>query len=325
MDRSSRKFAVAVALALAVMALPSYATSDKPVSVAFLAGQVGIPFYTSVQCGALAAAKEFNVNLNWSGPPDWDISLQQPFIDAALQTHPDGIVLSPTDGKALISQVKALEDAGTPVVTIDAPLDEPVDSQNIQSNHYEGGAAAAKAMAEIAGDEGTFLVVGLRPGLPDIDARVNGFVETFKKEHPKATLLPIAYPETSSTKAAQQVAAAIQANPDLKGVYVTHSAAAAGASAAILEAAKRGEIKLVSFDADPQQIRDLKDGLYDALIVQQPYNMGYNAVKSVAQLARKEVDKKAIKHDAFLPFVVATRANLDDKNVNQYFYVTSCP
>src|SRR5262245_4320588 len=168
MDRSKRKFTIAMTLLIGASTLPSYAASDKPVNIAFLAGQVGIPFYTSVQCGALAAAKEFNVNLNWSGPPDWDISLQQPFIDAALQTHPDGVVLSPTDGKALISQVKALEDAGTPVVTIDAPLDEPVDSQNIQSNHYEGGAAAAKAMAEIAGDEGTFLVVGLRPGLPTL-------------------------------------------------------------------------------------------------------------------------------------------------------------
>jgi len=325
MGRSNLKFGIALTLACGVLASPVHAASDKPVSVAFIAGQVGIPFYTSVECGARAAAKEFNVNLAWSGPPDWDIALEQPFIDAAVQTHPDGIVLSPTDGRALISQIKSLEDGGTPVITVDAPLDEPVDVQNIQSNHFQGGVAAAKAMAEVAGDEGKFLVVGMRPGLPDIDARVNGFLETFKKEHPKAVLLPVAYPETSSTKAAQQVAAAIQANPDLKGVYVTHSAAAEGASAAILEAGKRGEIKLISFDADPQQIRDLKDGIYDALIVQQPYNMGYNAVKSIAQIIRKEVAKKDVKHDAFLPFVVATRANLSDPSVSRYFYVTKCP
>jgi ribose transport system substrate-binding protein len=317
-------FGTAIALAVAAPAAQSAETS-KPVRIAFLAGQVGIPFYTTVQCGAEKAAKEFNVDLSWTGPPDWDISLQQPFIDAALQTHPDGIVLSPTDGKALITQVKALEDAGTPVVTIDAPLDEPVDSQNIQSNHYQGGIAAANAMVQIVGDSGTFLVVGMRPGLPDIDARVKGFIDTFKKEHPAAKLLPVAYPETSSTKAAQQVASAIQANPDLRGVYVTHSAAAAGASAAILEAGKQREIKLVSFDADPEQIRDLKQGIYDALIVQEPYAMGYNAVKSAAELARKQTTKATIKHDAFLPFVVVTRSNVGDKDVSQYFYVSKCP
>ena len=53
--------------------------------------------------------------------------------------------------------------------------------------------------------------------------------------------------------------------------------------------------------------------------------MGYNAVKSIAQIVRKEVDKTTVKHDAFLPFVVATRANLTDKSVSQYFYVSKCP
>lgn len=300
------------------------ARAEDPVTVAFLPGQVGIPFYSSMQCGAQAAAREFNVTLGWNGPPDWDIALQQPFIDAALQLHPQGIVLAPTDGGALISQVKDLESKGTHVITVDAPLNEPVETQSVQSDHLLGGIAAAKAMVEVAGDSGTFLAVGMRPGLPDIDARVKGFVDTFKKDHPNARLLPVAYPETSSTKAAQQVAAAIQANPDLKGVYVTHSAAATGASAAIMEAGLRGKVKLVSFDADPQQIRDLKDGIYDALIIQQPYNMGYEAVKLSAQLIRHQVDKASVKHDNFLPFVVATRANMKDQAISQYFYKTSC-
>jgi ribose transport system substrate-binding protein len=300
------------------------AQAEEPVNIAFLPGQVGIPFYSSMQCGAETAAKEFNVKLSWNGPPDWDIALQQPFIDAALQLHPQGIVLAPTDGGALISQVKELEAKGTPVITVDAPLNDPVETQSIQSDHFAGGVAAAKAMVEVAGDKGTFLAVGMRPGLPDIDARVAGFVETFKKEHPGAKLVPVAYPETSSTKAAQQVAAAIQAYPDLKGVYVTHSAAATGASAAIMEAGLRGKIKLISFDADPQQIRDLKDGIYDALIIQQPYNMGYEAVKLSAQLVRHQVQKTAVKHDNFLSFVVATRANMKDADIRQYFYKTSC-
>lgn len=297
--------------------------ADK-VDIAFLPGQVGIPFYSSMQCGAEAAAKEFDVNMSWAGPSDWDIALQQPFVDAALQLKPAGVVLAPTDGGALISTVQTLEAKGTPVITVDAPLDKPVETQSIQSNHYLGGVAAAKVMAQIAGETGTFLVVGMKPGLPDIDARVNGFVEAFKKEHPKATILPVAYPETSSTKAAQLVSAAIQGSPDLKGIYVTHSAAAVGASAAIMEARLRGKVALVSFDADPQQIIDLKDGVYDALIVQQPYQMGYDAVKTIAALARKTVQKTDVQHDHFLPFVVATRQNMNDPDIKKFFYKGSC-
>lgn len=294
------------------------------VTIAALPGQVGIPFYTSMQCGAEAAAKDFDVDLTWSGPAEWDISLQQPFIDAALQLKPQGVILAPTDSGALVTQVEQLEAAGTPVVTVDAPLDKPVETQSIQSNHYLGGVAAGEAMAEVAGDAGTFVVVGMKPGMPDIDGRVQGFVDSFTKAHPTATVLPVLYPETSSTKAAQQVAAAIQANPELKGVYVTHSAAAEGASAAIQEAGKRGEIKLVSFDADPQQIRDLRDGIYDALIVQKPYQMGYDAVKVLAEIVRGEIAKADVEHDHFLPFVVVTRDNMNEPDVKAAFYLQSC-
>ena len=312
----------ATAIALGT-AIPANA-DDKATTVAFLAGVVGDPFYTSMECGARKAAKEFNVDLSWSGPTEWDIAKQQPFIDAALELKPQGVILAPTDGKALITLVKQLQEAGTPVVTVDAPLDEPVELQSIQSNHLLGGEAAAEAMMKVAGEEGTFLVLGLRPGLPDIDARVNGFVEALKKNHPKAKLLPVAYPETNATKAAQQVAAAIQANPDLKGVYATHFAAATGASAALLEAGKKGEIKLVSFDAAPQQVRDLKDGVYDALIVQKPYSMGYDAVKLVSEVARNTVDRTSVAHDNFLPFVIATRDNIEDKDVAGFFYLDKC-
>ncbi|QWA13379.1 substrate-binding domain-containing protein [Sodalis ligni] len=311
-------------ICIAALLASGSALAEKPVNIAFLPGQVGIPFYSTMQCGAQKAAKEFNVALSWNGPPDWDIALQQPFIDAALQLHPAAVVLAPTDGNALITQVAELEKQGTPVITVDAPLNKPVETQSIQSNHYLGGVAAAKAMAEVAGVSGTFLAVGMRPGLPDIDARVKGFTDTFKKEYPQAKLLPVIYPETSSTKAAQQVAAALQANPDLKGVYVTHSAAATGASSAIMEAGKRGTVKLISFDGDPQEIRDLKDGIYDALIIQQPYQMGYQSVKLAAELARKQINKAQVPHDNLLPFVIATQKNINDPAVRQYFYQTSC-
>jgi ribose transport system substrate-binding protein len=306
------------------LGMPVLAQAADKITIAALPGQVGIPFYTSVKCGAYAAAKKYDVDLSWAGPTTWDIAAQQPFIDAALQLKPQGVVLSPTDGGALISQVEAIQAKGTPVITIDAPLDKPVELQSIQSNHYLGGVAAGKAMSEIAGDTGTFVAVGMRPGLPDIDGRVHGFVDTFKKLDPNAVVLPTLYPGDSSTMAAQQVSAALQANPDLKGVYVTHSAAAEGASAAILEAGLRGKVKLISFDADPQQIRDLHDGIYDALIVQEPYQMGYDAVKDLAEVIRGTVKKSDVVHDHFLPFIVATRKNMDDPEVRKSFYMSSC-
>ena len=208
---------------------------------------------------ARTAASQFNVDLNYQGPTDWDMNKQLPFIQAGQAARPPGPADLPTDGTTLIPMIEDLTAKGVPVVTIDAPLDKPVELQSIQSNHYAGGQAAAKAMSELTGGSGTYVVVGNTPGLPDIDARVAGFVDDMTAAG--ATVLPVLEPGTDSTKAANMVAAAIQASPDLTGIYVTHSAAAQGASAAILEAGQQGKIKLVAFDADPQQFRDLKDGV----------------------------------------------------------------
>jgi ribose transport system substrate-binding protein len=317
--RSAITIAAGVVLLGAVAAVPATAQSGDPYQVAFMAGQVGIPFYTSMECGARTAAKEANVDLNWQGPTDWDMSKQLPFIQAAMELQPQGWVIAPTDGSTLIPTISDLMAAGTPVVTVDAPLDEPVELQSIQSNHYAGGQAAAKAMTELTGGTGTYVVVGMTPGLPDIDARVGGFVDDMTAAG--ATVLPVLLPGTDSTKAANLVGAAMQANPDLTGIYVTHAAAAQGAAAAILEAGKQGQVKLVAFDADPQQIRDLKDGVYDALVAQLPYQMGYRSVKLVADVLSGAVDPATVQHDNPTDFAILNRDNADDPAYAAFLYI----
>src|SRR5262245_31336060 len=245
-----------------------------------------------------------------------------PFINAAMQLRPKAIIFSPTDSTALVPIAKQMTEKGIYPITVDAPLAKPVDVANFQSNHFAGGVAAAKAMIALTGGKGTYVDVDLKPGLPDIGARTRGFVNTMKARGAK--VLPILYPGTDSSKAAQQVAAVIRAHPDLTGVYVTHSAAAQGASAAIKQAGKQGKIKLIAFDADPQQIVDLKRGVYDALVVQQPFQMGFQSVKLAGQLARGQVKPTAVKEEQLLDFFVVTRKNVNDPKVKQYFYKASC-
>lgn len=308
-------------VAVAATAAISASAASKP-NVIFVAGQVGIPFYTSVQCGAQAAAKQFNINLKWTGSTDWDISKEMPFINAAMQLKPKAIIFSPTDSTALVPIAQQMTKQGIFPITVDAPLAKPVDVENFQSNHFEGGVSAAKAMLHLTGGKGEFVDVDLKPGLPDIGARTRGFVTTMKAHGAK--VLPVLYPGTDSSKAAQEVSADLRAHPDISGVYVTHSAAAQGASAAIKAATLQGKVKLIAFDADPQQIVDLKRGVYDALIVQEPYQMGYLSVKLAGQLARGQIKPSQVKEEHLLPFYVVTRKNVNDPKVKQYFYKSSC-
>jgi len=326
MTRRLVPLAVAAALLAGCSAAGSGAGASDKVKVAFVAGQIGITFYTGVECGAKAAAKEFNVDLNWTGSHNWDINETRPLIDAAKATSPQGWVISPTDPDALVSDIKSFMDAKQWVVTVDAPMSQPAELQNIQSNHVAGGKVAAEAMVKLTGGTGKYLVLQLTPGLPDIGGRAKGFEDEIVKSG--ATLLPDVFPGTDQALAADAVTAAINANPDLKGVYATHESAANGASSAIKAAGKQGAIKLVAFDSAPNQVADLKAGVYDALIAQAPFNMGYNSVKLVAQAVRGEVDTKTVVHDNPTPLYAITKENADAPETKPWIYpadLNNCP
>ncbi len=309
------------------MALGSGSTAfaQKPVNIEFVAGIVGIPFYTSMECGARDAAKALGVNLHWEGPPQWDLALQMPILQAAIERDPNGLVLAPTDPNALITIVDDLVNKKhIPVVTVDGSLSKPVDLQNIRTDNIAAGGLAADAMAKAIGDKGTVLVVGLDPGVVANQERVDGFTKEIKAKYPDINVLPTEYPGSDQNKAAELVSAALQAHPDLKGVYTTHSNAAVGASSAIVGAGLQGKVKLIAYDADPGEVRDLKAGIYDALVVQSPYLEGYDSVTLVTKILRGEVNPATLPHEAHPPMVVATRDNIDTPAVKKNLYVDSC-
>jgi ribose transport system substrate-binding protein len=322
-----RVLALAAVAAFLVAACNGGASgSNDKVKVAFVAGQIGITFYTGVECGAKAAAKEFNVDLNWTGSHNWDINETRPLIDAAKATEPQGWVISPTDPDALVSDIKGFMEKKQWTVTIDAPMSEAVELQNIQSNHYAGGETAAAAMLKLTEGKGSYLVLHMQPGLPDIGGRADGFRDAMTKAGAK--VLDYVYPGTDQAKAADAVAAAIAGNEDLAGVYATHETAANGAASAIKAAGKTGAIKLIGFDSAPNQIADLKGGVYDGLIAQAPFNMGYYSVKLVAEAIRGTVDTTKVVHDNPTGLFAITKDNADSAEVKPWIYpadLNACP
>jgi len=301
---------------------------QETLEIAAIAAEVGIPYFTTMQCGAMAAAKEYNVNLNWSGPAEWDFNKQQPFIDGALALEPDGLIIVPTDPDALVTFVDTWMGEGLPVITVDVTLTDPVELMGIESDQYSGGVVAAKKLFEITKGEGSYYTVGTTPGSYGSNQRIAGFVDTMLELNPDAKMLETCYAHHDATKSAECVSAAIIGNPDLMGVYVSVSSTAAGAASAIIEQGKAGEIILVSYDADPQQVQDLKDGVYTALIAQDPYQMGWLAVETLAKYLRGETTKDDLEQTVYVPMEVLTQDNVDDPDLAKYQYlgdINLCP
>ena len=89
-------------------------------------------------------------------------------------------------------------------------------------------------------------------------------------------------------KARQNVTAAIQAHPDASVLLGLWSYNAPAIAEEVTRANKRSQFKLVTFDAEPNTITQLQNGVIDASVVQQPYQYGYLAVQLLNALVSND-------------------------------------
>ncbi|MDP4164940.1 MAG: substrate-binding domain-containing protein, partial [Bacillota bacterium] len=83
-----------------------------------------------------------------------------------------------------------------------------------------------------------------------------------------------------SAKALNQMTDVLSANPDLKAVFAANEPTAIGVGKAISDAGKAGKIVAIGFDGAPILQEYVKKGVYQAIMVQSPFNMGYMGVKT---------------------------------------------
>lgn len=254
--------------------IPAPTTASKNYKISFIQGVAGDNFYITMQCGIEAQAKVLGVTVNTQGPTKFDPTLQKPILDSVVSSKPDAILIAPTDVKAMQAPLAAAAQAGIKIVLVDTTTQDPsYAASQVSSDNVGGGAAAFAAIQKLAPNGGKVLVISTDPGVSTVDARVQGF-ETAAKADSKYNYLGVQYSHNDPATAASLVTAALQKDPDIVGIFATNLFSAEGSATGIQQAGKKGQVKIVGFDAGPDQIKALKDGTVQALVAQQPGYIG---------------------------------------------------
>jgi ribose transport system substrate-binding protein len=268
----------------------SSSSGKKSYKMTLVAGVKGDEFYITMNCGAQAEAKKLGVSLNFQGPDQFDAGQQTPIVNAVGAAKPDAMLVAPTDSKAMYAPIRQVDQAGTKVVLVDTTLDQSGFAvSQIASDNEAAGRAAADALAKLIGGKGKVFVVNVKPGISTTDLRGKGFQEEAKKIG--LTYLGQDFDNDQPDQAAAIVKAQLAKHKDLKGVFATNLFSAEGSATGAREAGSK--IKIVGFDAGPKQVQDLKQGIVQALIAQQPAKIGATGVdQAYAALTGKSITKK---------------------------------
>ncbi|GMW00082.1 MAG: D-ribose ABC transporter substrate-binding protein [Candidatus Hydrogenedentota bacterium] len=292
------------------------ASSGDMLQIAVVPKGLGHQFWNTVKAGAEAAGKEFDAQIIWNGPAkETEVVKQINIIQDMVSKKVDGIVMAACDENALIDVIDSAMAAGIPVATIDSGVKSDNPLTFVATDNIEGAKAAARELAALIENKGK---VGLLPfikGAATSEMRESGFLEGIK-EFPDLELVSTLYSQSDVAKAMNAVQDMMTANPDLKGIFVANEPGCLGAVRAIEAAGKSGEIKVVAFDASEDQIKALKAGTIHALVVQDPFKMGYEGVKAlIDHLQGKPVEKRI---DTGV--TVVTVKNFDDPEVQKLLF-----
>jgi ribose transport system substrate-binding protein len=295
----------------------SSTSSSKSYKVTLSLGVQGCPFCIAVQRGAEDAAKKYNVQFKTVAPPKADVNLQIQQINAVIASKPDGLLIQPDDGQAIIASMQQFKTAGIPAVTVDTDANDPnLRLGTVTSDNTAGGKLAADQLNKILNGKGQVAYIGYTPGASTTDQRQKGFEAEIKK-FPGLKYVGAQFTADDQTEAATKMSAVLKRYPDLAGIFAGDEANAIGSGIALKQADKAGKIKLVAFDGAPDEVLALKQGQASMLIVQNAYQIGYAGMEQLYKyLANKTVPPKMTNPG----YVVVTTDNVDDAAVQKYLY-----
>jgi len=298
--------------------------AKKSYKIGFLAG-TNDPFYLTMQRGAAQAAADLGMELVTQIPQTWNVTAQTPMLDAMVARGDlDVLFTAPVDKEAMIAPLQKANDAGLPIITVDTfigdgdyvngPVKFPLSF--IASDNEEGGKIACQALIDAIGKKGKVYIQNVDPGISSTDAREKGCKEIIAA-NPDVTLVGVDYNHDDASTAQAQVEAMLQKEADLAGIFGTNVFSAQGAGTTVKNKGLSGKVKVVAFDATADAIGMLKDKTVDLVIAQKPSDMGYFAVEMAMALMNGVTSVPA-----HIPtgYQVITRDNMNDPNVQKFFY-----
>ncbi|MEP2120024.1 MAG: ABC transporter substrate-binding protein [Bauldia litoralis] len=269
-------------------------------------------YWQILLAGARKAGKELDINVAELGPQvDTDIAGQISILENAVANNPLAVVIAASQYEAL---GRPIDEAATKtkVVGVDSGANTESYVSFVTTNNVEGGRAAGKALAEAIAakygkPEGEVFIITSVPGAGSLDARAEGFKAVMAEEYPDITIVADKVADGQITTGLNIANDVMLAYPNLRGAFASSEEMALGVTQAVTGNNAEDKVMVVAFDSNEQLVQRLADGEVAALIVQDPFRMGYDSVK-IAYAAAKGED---VPKDVDTGVNVITKENMD--------------
>ncbi|WP_404384226.1 substrate-binding domain-containing protein [Caenispirillum salinarum] len=294
------------------MTSPAAATADAgaPPRLAYLVSDLGIPFWDIMWRGVRseAARRGYAVEVFSAGNSPRD---ELGHVVQVIRQGVQGLIVSPTTSSACVTILDLAEKAGIPVVISDVGTDGGRYVSTISSDNEAGahgiGVILANALAERGWLDGSVGIVAIPQKRANGQARTAGFMRAMEERSIRVSgirqQMDFSYQETFD-----HTSDLLRADPALRAIWLQGSDRYQAALDAIAAAGRTGEVLLLTFDAEPEFLDLIPQGVLVGAGMQQPFLMGEKAAAAMDRHLRGETVDQVRK----LPVLAVSQDNIEE-------------
>ena len=293
--------------------------TDSKEYIAVIAKAVNSDFWHNVNNGVLSAATEYNVTVTFEGPENEEnYYAQNSLIENAVKNGADAIVLSAIDYNNSVATVNAAVREGVKVIAIDSDVNSDAVSLFIGTDNIAAGKEAGKAAVDgfSADSELIFGLVYYNANTDNGNQREKGFREyigTVSNARIAASVTAESN-EKSATAAAEKL---LKQNPRINVIVGFNEWMTLGVGNAVKNLGLSKKVRSVGFDSNLISVGMLETGEMDALIVQNPFAIGYLGFEKAAALISGE---SLPSREIYTDVTTVTKENIFDNDIQKILF-----
>ena len=288
--RRSRLAAVCVLISALLLGGCGATAATEQHTVALVAKSTQTEFWLSVFAGAEAAATEYNLKLTITGPEtEEDYEAQNRMVADAVAAGAEALVFSAIDYENNASAIDDAARAGVKIVARDSSVASEMVSTYIGTDNYAAGRMAAQAALERVEGELTVGIVNYDISSANGQEREHGAVDLLQ-ESGRAEVAAVINTLAEAGQAKEDTEAMLAEHPEINVLLAFNEPTSVGAAEAVSALGLSESVFLVGFDSNVVTVDGLQEGSVDALVVQNPYAMGYLGVESAYKLLAGQGD-----------------------------------
>lgn len=262
------------------------AQKEKNISILYIPKNIdqNNDFWTTLILGARMAASEYDIHLVIDAPAtETDYEIQNQMIESAITKQVDVLAVSPIDTELSAESIKKVQDAGIPVVFVDSTVNDIAAECIVATDNFAAGKSMGTYIKSLMKEDSKIAIVAhVKDSSTAID-REAGLRDSLGDEQNR--IVETVFCDSDFTKSYELTKDLLSKYPDISIIAGLNEYSAVGAGKALRELNLKNQVSIVGFDNSIASVEFLEEGIFQGLIIQNAFNMGYLGIESAYKIA----------------------------------------